>query len=199
MIVKNLQVKLVEAKEIKELVERIHYSHSINGLKLSYCFGLYHNEELIGGMIYGSLAMRNAYKPYSAEEKDIIELRRLAIIDNTPKNTESYFIGRTLRWLRKNTDIKKVISYADSYYGHEGTIYKASNFQLVGKTSSGKMFKWNNKLYHDKTIRTYYTNKAGIKKLKPFAERLKIALENKEAETIITGSKNIFIYSLQEE
>lgn len=198
MKVKELQIKLVEVKEIRELIEKIHYSHNINGLNISYCFGLYNNEELIGGMIYGSPAMRNAYKPYVAEEKDIIELRRLAIIDNTPKNTESYFIGKTLRWLRKNTDIKKVISYADSYYGHEGTIYKASNFQLVGKTSSGKMLKWNDRLYHDKTIRSYYTNKAGIKKLKPFAERLKTALENNEAEIVITGNKNIYIYLLKE-
>ena len=53
-----------------------------------------------------------------------MELRRLCCIDETPKNTESYFIGRTLRWLRKNTGYKVVVSYADTHHGHEGTIYK---------------------------------------------------------------------------
>ena len=96
-MVKNFQVKPVEVKVIKELIETLHYSHSINGLKLSYCFGLYDNDKLIGGIIYGGLAMRNAYKKYVEKEEDIIELRRLVCIDDTPRNTESYFIGRTLQ------------------------------------------------------------------------------------------------------
>ena len=197
-MVKNFKIKPVETKVIKELIETLHYSHSINGLKLSYCFGLYDDDKLIGGIIYGGLAMRNAYKKYVEKEEDIIELRRLVCIDDTPRNTESYFIGRTLRWLKQNTEIKKVVSYADSYYGHSGIIYKASNFKLIGKTTAGKMIKYNNKLYHDKTIRTTYTNKNGEKKLKPFAERIKNALINNEAEFITTGTKNIYLYSLQE-
>lgn len=191
-------IKRVEVKEIKELIETIHYSHSINGLKVSYCFGLYQEDKLIGGIIYGSVAMRNAWKKYAEKEEDIIELRRLVCVDEAPRNTESYFIGRTLRWLKQNTEIKRVVSYADSYYGHSGIIYKASNFKLVGQTPTGKMIKWNDKLYHDKTIRTTYTNKDGIKKLKPFAERVKNALINKEAEYIITGRKNIYLYPLKD-
>ena len=51
-------------------------------------------------MMYGQIAMANVWKKYVSKEKDLIELRRLCCIDNTPKNTESYFIGFTLRWLK---------------------------------------------------------------------------------------------------
>ena len=68
---------------------------------------------MIGAMMYGCISMQGVWKKYVEKETDVIELRRLCCIDDTLKNTESYFIGYTLRWLRDNTEIKKVISYAD--------------------------------------------------------------------------------------
>jgi hypothetical protein len=101
-------------------------------LTTEYCFKILDlNKKLIGAMIYGKIAMANVWKKYADIETDLIELKRLCCIDNTLKNTESFFIGHTLRWLKKNTKIKTVISYADTTYSHEGTIYKASNFKNV--------------------------------------------------------------------
>lgn len=148
--------------------------------------------EIIGGMIYGALAMANAWKKYAAEIGDVIELRRLCCIDDTPKNTESYFIGKTLRWLKRNTEIKTVVSYADPEYGHSGVIYRASNFQHIGMTSKGKVIMWEGRKYHDKAIRTKYKGE-----LKPFAKRIKEALENGEAEYKKTEGKHIYIYKLR--
>ncbi|MEK9696707.1 MAG: hypothetical protein VW270_13180 [Candidatus Poseidoniales archaeon] len=196
MRVRNFIVKPCEIQDIREFVETWHYSGNVNGLRVAQCFALYNNEELIGGMIYGALGMANAWKKYGETEADVVELRRLCCIDDTPKNTESYFIGRTLRWLRQNTDYKVVVSYADAHYGHEGTIYKASNFQHVGMTAKGRVIKWGEREYHDKTIRTYYTNKDGVRNLKPFAQRVKNALERGEALYIDRPPKHIYLYSL---
>ena len=127
--VKDFVVKICDRKEIKSFIETWHYSKSINGLKSNYCFKLMNNKTIIGAMIYGQIGMANVWKKYADKENELIELRRLCCIDDTPRNTESYFIGFTLRWLKKNTEIKKVISYADSNYNHTGIIYKASNFK----------------------------------------------------------------------
>ncbi len=54
MRVKDFKVRLVERKGIKEFVEKWHYSQSINGLRISYCFGLFHEEQLIGACIFGA-------------------------------------------------------------------------------------------------------------------------------------------------
>ncbi len=56
-----------------------------------------------------------------------------------------------------NGDI--VVSYSDLEYGHEGTIYQASNFEKIGKIKGAKKINYNGKLYHDKTIRTKYKGK----------------------------------------
>ena len=64
---------------------------------------------LIGAMIYGKIAMADVWKKYADNESDLIELRRLCCIDDTPKNTESYFIGKTLKWLKQNTTITSYI------------------------------------------------------------------------------------------
>jgi hypothetical protein len=195
--VKDYVVAPVELKKIKSFVENWHYSKSVNGLHANYCFGLFDGDKLIGAMIYGSLGMANAWKKYGEKESDVIELRRLCCIDDTPKNTESYFIGKTIKWLKKNTDYKIIVSYADTFHGHSGTIYKASNFRHVGFTAKGKKILYENKTYHDKSIRTYYVNAKGEKVLKPFAKRIKDALDNGTAHYIDTGSKHIFVYSLE--
>lgn len=185
-------VEPCERKEIRDFIEKWHYSHNINGLLSQYCFKLMDGDTMVGAMIYGGLGMANCWKKYAENKEDIIELRRLCCIDDTPKNTESYFIGKTLKWLIKNTNIKKVISYADNTYGHKGVIYQASNFKHLGKTAKGRVIMWNGKRYHDKTIRTKYKGE-----LKPFAKRVKEALENGEAYYEQTLGKEIYLYDLE--
>lgn len=63
-------------------------------------------------------------------DSNILELSRLVILDGTPKNAESYFIGKCLRFIVKLNIYSGIVSYADSTQGHIGTIYKASNFTL---------------------------------------------------------------------
>lgn len=193
MGVKNFKVELCNRSDIKDFVESWHYSKNINGLTIKYCFRLLDTENnLIGAMIYGDIAMANVWKKYTTNKEDLIELKRLCCIDDTPKNTESYFIGFTLRWLKKFTTIKTVISYADKTYGHEGIIYKASNFTKVGETSIGKVIMFGDKRYHDKTIRTKYKGE-----LKPFAKRVVEGLKNGKAKYVDTLSKNIYLYKLK--
>lgn len=191
MVVKDFYILPLDRKDIKCFIEKWHYSKSINGLRVSYCFGLFFNQTMIGAMIYGKMAMHNQWKPYGKSEDEVIELRRLCCIDDTPKNTESRFIGLTLNWLKKNTSIKTVISYADPNYGHSGIIYKASNFNLIGESSPGRVIIYNGKKYHDKTIRTKYKGE-----LKPFAKEVKDALANGDAYYKRQVGKMIYSYSL---
>lgn len=183
---------LVDRSEIKDFIEAHHYSKSINGVMANYCFAMYHKETLIGAMLYGKLGMANAWKKYADDPEKVIELRRLVLIDETPKNAESWFIGKTLRWLKNNTKIETVVSYADPNYGHSGIIYQATNFDLVGKTAKGKVIFWNGKKYHDKAIRTKYKGR-----LKPFAQKLKDALQNGQAEYVVQEPKNIYVKKIK--
>ena len=195
--VKSFTVKQITIQQATPMIQDWHYSKSTNGLMVSYCFGLFSGDNMIGVMIYGRLGMANAWKRYGKTMDEVIELRRLACVDCTPKNTESYFIGKTIRWLKRNTDIKTIVSYADAFHGHSGIIYKASNFEYHGLTSPGKLIvDHDGRTFHDKAIRTTYTNKDGIKQLKPFAARLKQRLEDGIAKYVKTPGKHIFVYRL---
>lgn len=187
------KVVLTTRNEIKDFVEKWHYSKSINGIHSNYCFKLTNPQgEIIGAAIYGTLAMHNQWKRFGKTADDVIELRRLCCIDETPKNTESFFIGYTLRWLKKNTNISTVVSYADAEYGHNGTIYKASNWKMVDFKKGAPVILWNGKKYHDKALRTKYKGE-----LKPYAKRLKEAVENGQAVYVKTKGKYTFVYELK--
>tara|TARA_B000000557_G_scaffold261973_1_gene261915 strand:- start:133 stop:774 length:642 start_codon:yes stop_codon:yes gene_type:complete len=195
--VRNFEVEPVTIQFVRKFVENWHYSSNVNGLRISNVFGLFYNNNLIGSIIYGALGMANTWKGYGEKEEDVVELKRLCCIDNTPKNTESYFIGNTLRWLKKNTPYKTVVSYADPFYGHEGTIYKASNFKHCGMTSKGRVIEYGDKIYHEKCIRNYYIDKDGNKQIKHYAKKIINCLENGEAKYIQTPGKHIYVYSLK--
>ncbi len=190
--VRNFKVVPCTRDEIVGFVEHWHYSKNINGIISDYCFKLIDNNVMIGVAIFGRLAMANQWKRFGEKESDVIELRRLCCVDKTPKNTESFFIGAMLRWLKKHTKLKTVVSYADMEQNHFGTIYKASNFVCLGEQSGAKVIVWNGKKYHDKSVRTKYNGE-----LKPFALEIKKAIDDGDAVYQSTAGKVAYIYKLK--
>jgi hypothetical protein len=186
-------VKKRERKDIKDFIEKNHYSGSINGCISDYCYSLHNPDgKMVGAMFFGRMAMKNQYKRFSENEKDVIELRRLCCIDDTPKNAESFFISRALKLLKKNWDGKVVVSYSDLEYGHEGIIYKASNFKQLETKAGAKVVIYNGKRYHDRALRVKYKGE-----LKPFSKKLKEALLSGEAYYKKTAGKCTYIYELK--
>ena len=133
MKVSNFKVEPVPRSAIQSFVHKWHYSHDTNGVQQTQCFALFDDMKMIGAMIYALPSMKSTAAKYNPDNPlRCWELRRLCCIDDTPTNTESYFIGKTLRWIKQNTDIEVIVSYADLEQGHEGVIYKASNFHYLG-------------------------------------------------------------------
>tara|TARA_Y100001937_G_scaffold33780_1_gene48141 strand:+ start:153 stop:791 length:639 start_codon:yes stop_codon:yes gene_type:complete len=212
MSLKSWSVKRVERFHIKEFIETWHYSKSINGCKSTFHYALFDEKEnMKGAMFYGGMAMANQWKKFADKESDVLELRRLCCENETPKNAESYFIAKTIKDLKKNWCGKILVSYADKQYGHTGVIYKASNWKLVEESKGAKMIKWNDKLYHDKSIRTKYKStkfnpnqlvlfkddcENQHNRIKPFAKKIISALNNGDAKYVKTKGKYTYIYKL---
>jgi hypothetical protein len=105
-----------------------------------------------------------------------IELARL--VRHPDLNEQlSQFVAWSLRWLRKNTDLRYCLSYAEQAAGHHGGIYQASNFIHVmisagnrqyigpnGETVSGRSFDQRRPEYRDGWI----ARKTGAKYLYVF-------------------------------
>jgi hypothetical protein len=107
-----------------------HYAHRIPPIK--YSFGAYsESKELVGVCTFGPpcRAYNNGDFVFKAYRVLTIELNRLCINDDLPKNTPSFFISQCLSLLPSPCC---VVSYSDHRQGHHGYIYQATNFVYTG-------------------------------------------------------------------
>jgi len=128
----DYSIRKVTSQEANSMVVESHYLH--RKASAMFCYGLFDGDEMIGCVIYGKPASPSlCVGVCGREESDkVIELTRLWIKDGTPKNTESFLIGRSLRLLPKEKDI--IVSYAEIGAGHIGIVYQATNWIYTGKS-----------------------------------------------------------------
>jgi len=92
-----------------------------------------------------------------------------------------------------STTVKKIISYADPFYGHVGAVYQASNWVYLGVTNKDVVLVTKSgKRYHSRAMRTKYKGE-----LKPFAKRLKQLDEKGLLKRIKVRGKHVYSYSLK--
>jgi hypothetical protein len=146
--------------------------------------------ELVGVCVYTRPAGAAAAQKYYPEEPDkCLELRRLCLIDETPKNAESYFVSRTIKWLKRNTEWKFIVSYADPEQGHEGVIYRAANFKYEGVTGEGSQLEVDGEKFHIRTL-TMLDRPYGVEINRRYKEG------DVGVKIVKTKPKHIFTYKL---
>lgn len=127
-----LKILAVDSIQARQTAEKHHYLH--RKPQVEYAFGLFTTSEEIKGICtFGSPAQSTQLSVVGNIWQNrlwVIELNRLWVNDDQPKNTESWFVSRALKLLPAYI----VVSYADTAYGHEGYIYRALNFHYAGTT-----------------------------------------------------------------
>lgn len=123
-------VRQISYSDTKPYILEIHYAKRMPSI--SYSFGLFRGDQLVGVVTYGSPASPFLCKGICGEEYKsfVIELNRLVLKDNI-KNEASYLIANSLKLLPKP---RVVVSYADTREGHIGKVYQACNFMFTGTT-----------------------------------------------------------------
>lgn len=189
----NYSVELIDKNIAKELIIKNHYSHKWSSCR--YALGLFDNNILIGVAVYGFPVGRQTIKSITnkLENSDVLELTRLWLIDEAPKNSESYFLGKTFDWLKKNTKIKVLISYSDPMYDHTGIIYQATNWIYQGNNTmliKGYLHKINGEIMHPRSVVALYgtTKMEDLKKIDTNYER--IEMKKKHRYLYILHKKN---------
>jgi len=156
-----LEVKLLENKKLADpFILDIHYAK--RKPSISFVYGLYDNEELIGICSFGSPASPALCKGIAGEKNrsKVIELNRLVLKYNR-KNEASYLVAKSLKMLPKP---KIVVSYADTAQDHKGIVYQATNFYFTGTSKprtdmAGKDGKHSRHHLGDRTKRVYRSAK----------------------------------------
>ena len=180
---------------VRKFLKRWHYSDYVNiQAKHTFCLfreGNFGIPEMVGVCVYTRPAGPSAGQSYYPEAPDkVLELRRLCLIDATPKNAESFFVSRSIKWLKGNTDWEFILSYADMEQGHTGVIYRASNFEYLGVTGAGKTLEVDGKKFHIRTL-SMLDRPYGVEINRRYKEK------DPNVKVLETLPKNIYIYKLK--
>ena len=122
-------IQSISRREADDMI-RQHYLRKWPGVCV-LSLGLFIDREPCGVMVF-ALPPRETSRRYG---KPTWELARLWVRDEMPTNTETYFIGRAIRLIKKTRkDVQMLVSYADPSASHTGVIYRASNWKPDGRT-----------------------------------------------------------------
>ena len=165
--------------DIRHIFSAHHYKGARIGGGITQCLAMVYDNRIAGGMVLGPPRHSEKY-PQS------IDIRRMACLEDMPRNSESWFLAKGIKWIKRNTQARGVLSYSDLTEGHVGTIYKAANFDMMGTTSPTKWVEWNGEKYHPRSLSID----------RDYSYALRKAVDKGEA-TIHTGQpKRVWYYPL---
>lgn len=136
---KSSKIRLINKSDAKKLIVEYEWLKTMP-LVSNYHFGIFfkiNNIEYLGGVVVYSTDYADntgVWLKYGFGKKMIL-LSRGVCLWWTPKNCASYFITKTIKWLKNNTDYRIVSATVDPMAGEIGTIYQSLNWYYVGLMS----------------------------------------------------------------
>lgn len=153
----NFKVSSIKREDCADWLLNKHYAKRM--CSISYCFGLFNDRKILVGVVtFGMPPSSTLAASICGEDlKDnVLELNRLVVNDNLPKNTLSYFVSKAIKKLPND---KIIVSFADLNMGHHGYIYQATNFIYTGVSSNThKLIDKFGKEFHFRNIGHYQKN-----------------------------------------
>lgn len=131
------EVREVSIQTARALVEKYHYAKGASNTRI-HCHGLFRSgafweNECVGVAWWLAPTRAAAEATYPPNWKGVLSLSRLVIAPGVPKNACTFLLARSVKLI----DAKRwpcLVTYADDWRGHTGTIYRASNWKYLGKT-----------------------------------------------------------------
>ena len=130
---KNVYLSIVKGTSVDGWIKERHYLKSSPlgaTLRMAFKSG---SHEVLGCMLWGHPTARKL------DQRNILELFRMFFIDDTDPFIESKCLAMARKHIRKHCpDIKGLIAYSSMGAGHEGTVYKADNWYVLGTGKGGR-------------------------------------------------------------
>lgn len=131
----NFEVKEITKDVALDMIKKYHYSNTLP--KLNKCFvGFYLENELVGVVTlgWGTRPLHTIKKLFpSLETKDYLEIGRMCMTNDMPKNSESQMLSLLTKFIKQKLPYVKVLfTWADGMLGKCGYVYQASGFIYCG-------------------------------------------------------------------
>jgi hypothetical protein len=145
--VSRVELRPITNDTARNIIVKYHYTHSWPVAII--CLGLYIDNKLNGVVVYGHSATPRMEN--SLPSANYLELQRLFSFDWAGRNTESYMISQSIKYIKKyHSNIECLVSFADPNVNHNGTIYQASNWLYCGlsDTTGGYQYLFDGQWQH---------------------------------------------------
>lgn len=130
----TMVIKPIDKVTALALIFENHYSKVMPKLTSHY-LGAFIDKELVGVMTlgWGVRPVHTIKKLFpSLMPKDYFEIGKMCMTEEMPKNSESVFLSRVIRWMKHNTNASVLFTWADGVLGKPGYVYQAANFLYGG-------------------------------------------------------------------
>lgn len=150
---RHCKVEPCEWRVSSELLLKYHYQ---GAGRAGICYALVNGDNPVGTIVFTRPTRQEIATKQGVNYDEIYELTRLVIHPKyQAKNMASWFISRAIKLLRKqHPTTKKLVSFADQTFGHNGTVYRASNWKFDGEVPASYWYyhRRKNEIYHKKSI-----------------------------------------------
>jgi hypothetical protein len=127
----------------RELVKDEHYAVGSSNTA-TFRHGLYRRSEwplnLTGCALWIPPTRAAAEATTDGDWRRVLSLSRLAIRPEAPTNAASFLLGGTTRLILATQKWDVLVTYADEWQGHTGSIYLAAGWTYVGKTKPERTY-----------------------------------------------------------
>jgi len=131
----NIEIRCIAEIDALDIIFRNHYSKIMPRLTKYFLDGFI-NGKCVGVVTcgYGTRPLHTIKKLFpSLKTKDYFEIGKMCMEESMPKNTESAFLSKIIKWLKIHEPNRKILfTWADGILGKIGTVYMSSNFLFGG-------------------------------------------------------------------
>lgn len=140
---KEWEVRTVSLRTVIELVERYHYAAGGSNTAV-YRHGLFRVGDIFEGQCVGvswwiAPTKTACEATFPSNWRGVLALSRLAIKPDVPRNAASFLIARSMALIDR-ARWPCLVTYADTWRGHSGAIYKATGWDYVGMTKPERTY-----------------------------------------------------------
>lgn len=149
LIKQEWEVRQITLEVATPLIEKYHYAKGGSNTA-TYLHGLFRTGELFDyncqGVAWWIPPTKAAAKyVYPQNWQGVLSLSRLVILPGVPKNACSFLLSRSMKMINREK-WPALVTYADTWRGHTGGIYKATNWIYSGMTTPQEIYTLNGRV-----------------------------------------------------
>jgi len=146
---KEWEVRPITIDVARSLVESHHYARGASNTRIA-THGLFRVGDHFDHQAQGVAWWLPPTKPaalasHPDDWQGVLSLSRLVVAPGVPKNACTFLLSRSMRLISRDR-WPCLITYADSWRGHTGGIYRAAGWRFMGETKPERVYTLNGRM-----------------------------------------------------